>query len=26
VPRGVMRLRLVPHEGAVPLSTDWFSA
>jgi hypothetical protein len=26
VPRGVMRLRLVPHEGAVVLTTDWFSA
>jgi hypothetical protein len=26
VPRGVMRLRLVPDEGAVALTTDWFSA
>ena len=26
VPHGVMRLRLVPHEGAVVLSTDWFTA
>ena len=26
VPRGVMRLRLVPHEGAVALTTDWFRA
>jgi len=24
VPRGVMRLRLVRHEGAVVLTTDWF--
>jgi hypothetical protein len=26
VPRGVMRLRLVPHEQGIVLRTDWFSA
>jgi hypothetical protein len=25
VPCGAMRLRLVPHEGALVLTTDWFS-
>jgi hypothetical protein len=26
VPRGIMRLRLVPDEAAAVLTTDWFSA